>query len=41
VTVLDEAARIGEIARMLGGENITETTRRHAAEMLSHPSVIS
>ncbi len=31
---LDAEARIGEIARMLGGEKITETTRRHAAEML-------
>lgn len=34
VNVLDQGARIGEIARMLGGEKITETTRRHAAEML-------
>ena len=34
VSVLDHDARIGEIARMLGGEKITETTRRHAAEML-------
>jgi DNA repair protein RecN (Recombination protein N) len=34
VSVLDAEARIGEIARMLGGEKITETTRRHAAEML-------
>jgi DNA repair protein RecN (Recombination protein N) len=34
VAVLDAPARIGEIARMLGGEKITETTRRHAAEML-------
>ena len=34
VVVLDKPARIGEIARMLGGEKITETTRRHAAEML-------
>lgn len=34
VSVLDKDARIGEIARMLGGEKITETTRRHAAEML-------
>ena len=34
VNVLDKEARIGEIARMLGGEKITETTRRHAAEML-------
>jgi DNA repair protein RecN (Recombination protein N) len=34
VTVLDHEARVGEIARMLGGERITDTTRRHAAEML-------
>jgi DNA repair protein RecN (Recombination protein N) len=34
VSVLDSEARVGEIARMLGGEKITETTRRHAAEML-------
>lgn len=34
VAVLDRAARVEEIARMLGGVNITETTRRHAAEML-------
>ena len=34
VTVLDSKARIEEIARMLGGVEITATTRRHAAEML-------
>ena len=34
VTVLDDAARVEEIARMLGGVKITETTRQHAAEML-------
>lgn len=34
VTVLDREARVGEIARMLGGEKITDTTRRHASEML-------
>ena len=34
ITVLDQAQRIEEIARMLGGVNITETTRRHAAEMV-------
>ncbi len=34
VTVLDANARIEEIARMLGGVEITPTTRRHAAEML-------
>ena len=35
VTQLDAAARIEEIARMLGGVNITDTTRSLAAEMLS------
>jgi DNA repair protein RecN (Recombination protein N) len=34
ITVLDQRQRIEEIARMLGGVSITETTRRHAAEML-------
>jgi DNA repair protein RecN (Recombination protein N) len=34
VAVLDGAARVEEIARMLGGVKITETTRKHAAEML-------
>lgn len=34
ISMLDENQRIGEIARMLGGEVITETTRRHAAELL-------
>jgi DNA repair protein RecN (Recombination protein N) len=34
VTVLDKTTRIEEIARMLGGVKITETTRKHAAEML-------
>ncbi len=34
VNVLDQETRVAEIARMLGGEKITETTRRHAAEML-------
>jgi DNA repair protein RecN (Recombination protein N) len=34
VVPLDEKSRIEEIARMLGGVEITPTTRRHAAEML-------
>ena len=34
ISVLDEEQRIEEIARMLGGEVITETTRLHAAELL-------
>jgi len=31
---LDRTGRIEELARMLGGAQITDTTRRHAAEML-------
>ncbi len=38
VTVLDDARRVDEIARMLGGVKITETTRKHAAEMLGYKS---
>lgn len=34
IAQLDEQQRIEEIARMLGGLEITDTTRRHAAEML-------
>ena len=34
LNVLDKAQRLEEIARMLGGVQITETTRKHAAEML-------
>jgi DNA repair protein RecN (Recombination protein N) len=36
VEPLDGAGRVEEIARMLGGVRITETTRRHAEEMLGH-----
>jgi DNA repair protein RecN (Recombination protein N) len=36
VEPLDAAARVGEIARMLGGLRITEATRRHAEEMLQN-----
>jgi DNA repair protein RecN (Recombination protein N) len=35
IDVLDEAARIEELARMLGGTTITERTREHAREMLA------
>ena len=35
IKVLGKQGRIEEIARMLGGETITDTTRRHAAEMLA------
>ncbi len=34
VAKLDRAARIEELARMLGGAEITATTRKHAAELL-------
>ena len=34
VVPLDKNGRVEEIARMLGGVKITETTRKHAAEML-------
>jgi DNA repair protein RecN (Recombination protein N) len=34
VTPLDAAGRVEEIARMLGGVKITDTTRSHAREML-------
>lgn len=34
IEVLDKSERIDEIARMLGGVEITETTRQHAKEML-------
>lgn len=34
VVALEDAARIDEVARMLGGEVITEAARRHAREMV-------
>ena len=34
IQVLEREARIDEVARMLGGVDITDTTRKHAAEML-------
>jgi DNA repair protein RecN (Recombination protein N) len=34
VTVLDESARVEELARMLGGERVTDASRRHARELL-------
>jgi DNA repair protein RecN (Recombination protein N) len=34
VRVLGDDARVDELARMLGGKNITVTTRQHAEEML-------
>ena len=38
ISVLKQAERVEEIARMLGGVKITETTRKHAAEMLGMPA---
>ena len=35
IAVLDDGARVEEVARMLGGIEITETTRQHAKEMLT------
>ncbi|HSH53405.1 MAG TPA: DNA repair protein RecN [Methylotenera sp.] len=35
IEVLSELARIDEVARMLGGIEMTETTRQHAREMLA------
>jgi DNA repair protein RecN (Recombination protein N) len=35
VSQLSEAQRVDEIARMLGGENVTVTTRYHAQELLT------
>ena len=34
VTALDASGRVEEIARMLGGERITDASRRHARELL-------
>jgi len=35
IRLLDDDGRVNEIARMLGGMTITDTTRRHASEMLA------
>jgi DNA repair protein RecN (Recombination protein N) len=35
IAALKGEQRVEEIARMLGGVKITDTTRKHAAEMLS------
>ena len=39
ITVLKKQERVEEIARMLGGVTITETTRKHAAEMLGETGI--
>jgi len=38
VTVLERADRVEELARMLAGERVTETTRRQARELLAAPA---
>ncbi len=35
IRLLDEEGRVNEVARMLGGMTITDTTRKHASEMLT------
>jgi DNA repair protein RecN (Recombination protein N) len=35
IGVLDRRSRVEELARMLGGVEITDTTRQHAREMLT------
>jgi DNA repair protein RecN (Recombination protein N) len=35
MALLERRARVEELARMLGGQEITETTRKHAREMLA------
>jgi len=35
IAQLDRKARVDEVARMLGGVQITDTTRKHAREMLA------
>jgi len=36
VNALNADARVNEIARMLGGEKVSDTTLAHAREMLQH-----
>jgi DNA repair protein RecN (Recombination protein N) len=36
VNVLSELQRVDEVARMLGGIAITDTTKKHAGELLSN-----
>jgi len=38
VTALERADRVEELARMLAGERVTETTRRQARELLAAPA---
>ncbi len=41
ISVLDDAARVEEIARMLGGASITKATRSHALEMLAQAAMVT
>lgn len=41
ITELDKAMRIDEIARMLGGENLTSVIRTHAQELLEETNKMS
>ena len=36
---IDGEARIGELARMMGGEHASETSRAHARALLAQPGV--
>ena len=38
IRVLDDTGRVEEVARMLGGVDITETTREHARELIFKPN---
>jgi DNA repair protein RecN (Recombination protein N) len=38
ITSLNREERIEELARMLGGENITPTTLKHAKELIRKPA---
>jgi DNA repair protein RecN (Recombination protein N) len=38
IAPLDKKSQVEELARMLGGVEITETTRKHAREMISKVS---
>jgi len=38
VSVLERNERVEELARMLAGERVTETTRRQARELLAAPA---
>jgi DNA repair protein RecN (Recombination protein N) len=40
IDLLAEQGRVEELARMLGGAVLTQTTRKHAAEMLAHSQAV-